>query len=315
MMMRKLHPYNFLSFPSNRKGAKTVLQDIPELEIFERYFGARSLKFWYAEMLMDKLILKRARKIGQSDHVPISTKSAILSSLDLYILLMHSEVIADTLVACTSFVSRVVATIDRHRDASVIELSGAESRAVIVKCYWFRFCNQVMQIVKVIESNADILKSWPTFHQMHSVCKSLKAQIEDFLKVAFRTRDWQCSSTISQKRLVHGIQAFARPKLYWLLPNYQLNYSLHLSMTHSSMWELAVQILSDDGSGSVLTWYVTTIKHLTFGIQTNLLTFGFPHTSQLQADPGLNRLTIKSISGCEKNHANKTFETSPVTKS
>ena len=132
----------YISYGGKRLRKQTAFRLIPEIALISRLFGPRTLNMWHQSMRHHNQILKRGERLTLCPIVKV--KKLMHSSLDMYILQMHSEKIAKALQSLTAFGERVKVLICQDPTARVWWL---HRDMLIQRRHWVALSQHVMNLV------------------------------------------------------------------------------------------------------------------------------------------------------------------------
>jgi hypothetical protein len=166
--IRRASLLHFISFTKRRLRIDAITKQLPELNPSLRYFGKHSLVEWSREMSAHNLTCARAVRMGLC---PLNKDPKLeYESLDLFLLQMHADKVADVLESWIAFAERVVPLIQSHSDAASWRLS---QKLLIHRYHWFMLSKRVIDVVKTIRFLADheTHSRWPGQDRLRSAAR------------------------------------------------------------------------------------------------------------------------------------------------
>ena len=154
-LVRKVSLTKYLSFSRQRLTRKKIAKIIPEVTVVDKFFGPRSLQIWNDEMLSHNALLQRGAKMMLCCH--FSPARLMNCSLDIYMLHMHANSIAEVLDSLSRFGNGVMQHCDPDQKAWWLspEIS-------IQQAHWFQLCRRVIDLLKLLGFEPEEWV-WPNF--------------------------------------------------------------------------------------------------------------------------------------------------------
>jgi hypothetical protein len=153
--MRKASLLRFISFIKQRLPKRVLARKFPEIMRVFKIFGPKSLQAWSDNMLHHNTQLRRGALMRLCRT--FNTARLMHCSLDMYMLQMHSDEIAEALDCFSSFGGRVIPLITNSPDSEVWWLSTDVS---IQRHHWFELCRRVMNIVHLLGLDMNVLEDF-----------------------------------------------------------------------------------------------------------------------------------------------------------
>ena len=182
---RRAHIAKFLSFTHGRFSKMKLATRLPEINEIDIEIGFQSLQSREREMIHHNEILRRGKYMRI--HVDGGIERLTFSSLDRYILQMHSQTIANVLNALSKFADKVIPLIQRDRTAKLWQIS---DEILIQKQHWLALARQVMNLLKLLgfDNTRAVLDGsilpwhspWPDFECLLVAVRRARGNYESF---------------------------------------------------------------------------------------------------------------------------------------
>jgi hypothetical protein len=142
---------------------------IPEVERIDKLFNRNSSIQWRIAMDEHNKILARGNRLSPGPLKRVALTN--FSSLDLFMIQMHSAALSDALVALTLFAERVIPQIYQNPNAVMWHITGP---LFITRDRWYRLARQVMTVLDLLgfpghyscPDSTPPLSPWPDFERL-----------------------------------------------------------------------------------------------------------------------------------------------------
>jgi hypothetical protein len=166
-----------VSYSSARLTIQETVAIIPEIEIVEKYFHARSLEMWSAEMRRHRTLVSRGLSMGLSTVDRLDRLS--FTSLDLFMARIQGHVLAKALDAYSTFAERVLDSISRDRDSMLWCVRGP---IILTNDRWMNMCSAISNILKLLDCE-DVAESnypWPNLRLIQDSSRRARQIFDKF---------------------------------------------------------------------------------------------------------------------------------------
>ena len=137
--VRKASLLKCISYSFGRLSRKQIAKTVPEISRFFKAFGPGSLQDWNDEMQHHNALLRREASIGVA--------RLMHCSLDMYMLHVRSDAVAEVLECLLAFGRRMIPLIRRHPESEDWPLSAEIS---VQRRHWYKLSLQVMNLVHLL---------------------------------------------------------------------------------------------------------------------------------------------------------------------
>ena len=143
--VRKAALLKYISYSQGRLPRKQIKKTLPEIIRSLKTFGRGSLQWWNDEMLHHNALLRRGASMGLCRR--ISVARLMHCSLDMYMLHVRSDAVAEVLGCYLTFGSRMIPLIRRNPDSDDWSLSADMS---VQRRHWYKLSLQMMNLVQLL---------------------------------------------------------------------------------------------------------------------------------------------------------------------
>jgi hypothetical protein len=184
--IRSASVFKHISFSHRRLPKNKISRFLPETLCEIESFGPRSLQEWHEKMEAHNRSLRRGRRMGLFPGMPV-TQKLLHTSLDMYMLQLHSDCLAKSLDSFTTFAKRVAGQIRKRPNAQEWWLN---RDILIQRKHWFRFCKQVMNLLQLLGFCKNVagtpaallwrLSPWPNFSKLYDAARKAREVVGIF---------------------------------------------------------------------------------------------------------------------------------------
>ena len=142
-MTRKTSLLRHISYARRRMRKSSVAKMMPEIAAFSNHFSSGALQHWMNQMNQDNEVIRKGLKMKLLRRAP----SLRFSSLDEYMLRLHSEILADILDSHVTFANRIIPLIRADPYACAWYF---HRKLLIQRREWKRLTGRVLNLVKLL---------------------------------------------------------------------------------------------------------------------------------------------------------------------
>jgi hypothetical protein len=135
----------YISYSHGRLSRRKIKKTLPEIIRSLETFGRGSLQDWNDEMLHHNALLRRGASMRLCRHINVAR--LIHCSLDMYMLHVRSDAVAEALENFLAFGRRMIPLIRRNPDSDDWQLSAEIS---IQRRHWYKLCLKMMNLVHLL---------------------------------------------------------------------------------------------------------------------------------------------------------------------
>ena len=143
--IHKASVFSLVSFCRSRLSLTAIAKYLPELAPTKNFFGKHSLSKWSLEMSLYNQICKTTSGMGMITKE--GEQHLLYDSLDLFLLQVHPDKLAQVFDSWVSFAERMVPLIRARSDARSWKLN---RKIIIYRRHWLLLSKRVMNVVTTI---------------------------------------------------------------------------------------------------------------------------------------------------------------------
>ena len=185
--IRKTSLLRHICYSRKRLPKHRTAKHLPEIMCITKTFGPKSNQQWTDRMLQHNALLRRGGS-NMRLHRRVNVAKLMHCSLDLFMLQMHSQQVAEALDSLSTFGERVLPIIKQDPDSRDWWLC---PELLIDRRHWLRLSRRVMNLVHLLGIDVDregrnsrripaALNPWPDFPKLLASVRRARCVFEEF---------------------------------------------------------------------------------------------------------------------------------------